>query len=89
MVFVPDGNVMTSLIPAMAHLAVLESLPSMLVVSISYDFGEASPEEARLQGFARRFTDFTPSADDEARAMVMALTQQLFGAAWADDAPFG
>lgn len=88
-VFVPDGNVMTTLIPAIANLASLESLPSMIVVGISYDFGAASPQEARLQGFARRFTDFTPSTDEESQTLAMAVTEQLFGMAWPDDAPFG
>lgn len=88
-VFVPDGNVMTTLIPAVANLAALESLPSMLIVGISYDFGTASPEEARLQGFTRRFTDFTPGTDDEFQALATVMTQLLFGMPWPEDAPFG
>lgn len=88
-VFAPDGNVLTTLIPATAKLGSLESLPSMLIVSVSYDLGAASPTEARLKGFAWRFTDFTPSADRDMQAATLSATQQLFGAAWPDDAPFG
>lgn len=88
-VFVPDGTVLTTLTPAIATLGALQGLPPMTIVGISYDFGAASPEEASLQAFARRFTDFTPSADDESRALIMGMTEQLFGAAWPKDAPFG
>ena len=35
-VFVPDGNVLTTLIPAIAYLGSFESLPSMIVVGIRY-----------------------------------------------------
>lgn len=88
-VFVPDGNVMTTLVPAIVHLGAFESLPPMVIVGIGYDFGSASPEEARLQGFVRRFTDFTPSEHDETQTVAMAVTEQMFGRAWPEDAPFG
>ena len=90
-VFVPDGNVLTSLVPAIAHLGSFESLPSMIVVGISYDFGAADPQEAAFQGFARRLTDFTPTADEPGEiAMASLAAQQLFGMeGWPDDVPFG
>lgn len=90
-VFVPDGNVLTSLVPAIAHLGSFESLPSMIVVGISYDFGAANQQEAAFQGYARRLTDFTPTADEPGEiAMASLVAQQLFGMeAWPDDMPFG
>lgn len=90
-VFVPDGNVLTTLVPAIVHLGSFESLPSMIVVGVSYDFGTAEPQEAAFEGYARRLTDFTPT-DDESDEIAMAslAAQQLFGMeAWPDDVPFG
>ena len=90
-VFVPDGNVLTSLVPAIGHLGSFESLPSMIVVGISYDFGAADPQEAAFQGYGRRLTDFTPTDDEPGEiAMASLVAQQLFGMeAWPDDVPFG
>src|SRR5690606_13897695 len=90
-VFVPDGNVLTSLVPATAHLGSCGRLRSTVVVGISYAFGPADPQEAAFQGFARRLTDFTPTADEPGEiAMASLAAQQLFGMeGWPDDVPFG
>lgn len=88
--FVTDGDVWTTMVPAMARAGVQTGqLPSMLVVTIRYGF-DLSPGAlpVPLQSVTRRATDFTPVHDEAYLDAVRPFTQQIFGVPW-PDVPLG
>lgn len=89
-VFVTDGDVWTTIVPAMVRAAVQNGqLPPMIVVTIRYGF-DLSPGAlpVMLQSVTRRATDFTPVHDEAYLDGVRPFTQQIFGVPW-PDVPLG